>query len=831
LKQSTRRKIVLLGMMSRIPVPGVVWQTVHYLLGFQRLGYDVYYVETHARTPAMLMQRADDDSSAKAAAFIDRVMRRFDMKDRWAFLALHLDGRCYGLSREQLKRLYSSTSLIVNLHGGTKPLIELFAGRDRLIYLETDPVQLQIELHQNLQRTIDFLEPHSAFFTFAENYGNPDCELPISDRFPFQPTRQPVVLDLWRGRANGAGETFTTVGNWKQPYRDVTYLGEIYRWSKHHEFLKFIGLPGRTSQPFELALGSYDELDRRMLESNGWRLRHALDVCPEPDAYRDYITGSRAEFTVAKEQNVRLRTGWFSDRSATYLAAGRPVISQETGFNKLLPTGEGLFGFTTMDEIVAAVEDINGDYKRHSRCATSLAAEFFSHDVVLSQLLREVGEGARDRVAPKREAELFPPDMTLTPISRRPTRLARATAEAVLRRPIPPVAPVESEKHSSVQASIVVVTHDNLVFTRLSLESVLVNTTSPSYELIVVDNGSLDGTPDYLHNLAKHHRHVTAVLNGYNAGFVRACNQGLALARGKALVLLNNDTLVAPSWLALLTASLRDEAVGLVGPVTNRIANEAEVDAPYETWQQFLAFASERAETYRHQVFDIPRLTMFCLAMRRDVYHRVGPLDERFEIGLLEDDDYSVRVQAAGYRLVCAEGAFVHHFGESSFGKLAPTGEYARLFAANRKRFEAKWGKPWQPYGRRRKAEYESLTARIRKLAAERLPRDATVLVASRGDDELLELDCRQAWHFPQAEYGLYAGHHPADSAEAIRHLEEMRAQGAEFLLFPKTGMWWLDHYQGLREHLESRYKTLARLDDTCVIFDVRTKLHGDAQA
>src|ERR671916_3111487 len=163
-------KIVVLGMMSRSPVAGVVWQTVHYLLGFQRLGYDVYYVEAHALTPLMLMQRADDDGSAKAAAFIAGVMRRFDLGDRWAFHALHADGRYYGMSEGQLKQLYRSAALLINLHGATQPLPE-HSATGRLVYLETDPVLPQIELYHNVQGTVDFLELHCAFFTFGENYG------------------------------------------------------------------------------------------------------------------------------------------------------------------------------------------------------------------------------------------------------------------------------------------------------------------------------------------------------------------------------------------------------------------------------------------------------------------------------------------------------------------------------------------------------------------------------------------------------------------------------------------------------------------------------------
>jgi GT2 family glycosyltransferase len=811
------KKIVLLGMMTRIPVAGVVWQTIHYLLGFERLGYEAYYVEAHARTPSMLMEREEEDSSAKAAAFIDRVMRRFGMADRWAFHGLHYDNRCYGLSEGELRRLYDSALMMVNMHGGTEPRPELYAT-DRLVYLETDPVQLQAELHQGVQATLDFLEPHCAFFSYAENYGNPDCGLPFQDRFPLHPTRQPVIMDFWQGRP-GAREQLTTIGNWRQPWRDVILDGERYSWSKHNEFMKFIDLPQRTPQPFELALSSYDAADQELLEGHGWQVRHALDFSIDPDDYRDYITGSRGEYSVAKDQNVRLRTGWFSDRSATYLAAGRPVINQDTGFSNVFPTGAGLFAFSTMEEILAAVEAINSDYPRHSRAAEEIAREYFAHEVVLGRLLREVGEelaSGRGYPVRSRGTAPFEPDLDITPVSRRPTRLPHETVEAIARRPVP-------ERHvhpwPCPAASIVIVTHDNLLFSRMTLESVIACTEYPGHEVIVVDNGSRDGTPAWLYELAAANPRVRLVMNPGNGGFARACNQGLALARGDVLVLLNDDTLVPPGWLPRLMRPLDDADVGLVGAVTNRIGNEAEVPTEYTNWGEMLKFAGARAREREGQVFDIATVTMFCLAMRRDTFERLGPLDQRFEVGLLEDDDYSMRARQAGYRLVCAEDAFVHHFGETSFGKLVSSGAYNELLAANKRRFEDKWGEPWRPYDRRPNPAYQRLTQRIREIVADTLPAGATVLVVSKGDEELLRIEGHIARHFPAADDGSWAGHHPTDSDEAVAALEAMRAAGGEFIVFPRTGMWWLEHYRGLTEHLEQRYQAIVREEDTCVIF------------
>jgi hypothetical protein len=387
-----RKKIVLLGMMSRMPVAGVVWQTVHYLIGLRRLGYDVYYVEAHARTPTMLMRSPQDDGALRAAEFIDGVMRRFDFAGRWAFHALHegAGARLFGLSDVELRDLYTSAALIINLHGGTKPRAEM-AESGRLIYLETDPVQLQIELHEQNREAIEFLKPHVAFFTFGENYGRRGCGLPVSEQFRFKPTRQPVVIDLWRGHEQPPGPAFTTIGNWEQNWRTIEFRGEVYHWSKHLEFMKFLDLPDKTGVRFELALGSVTEEAARMLRSHGWEVRDAMSFSMDPDAYRRYIAASRGEFTVAKDQNVRLRSGWFSDRSATYLAAGRPVVTQDTGFGCALPTDEGLFAFSTMEQARDALHSIDADYARHSRAAATITQDYFAHDVVLKPLLREVG--------------------------------------------------------------------------------------------------------------------------------------------------------------------------------------------------------------------------------------------------------------------------------------------------------------------------------------------------------------------------------------------------------------------------------------------------------
>ena len=231
-----RDKIVLLGFLSHFPVAGVAWQTLHYLIGFQRLGYEVYYVEAHGCTASKLMQSETDDGPARAAAYISDLMRRFDLGDRWCYHALH-ESRYFGLSETQLKDLYRDAALIINLHGSHLPSPELTAT-NRLVYLGTDPVDIEVDIHNQKQEAIDYLRPHCAFFTYGENLGRPDCLVPSPEPFKFLPTRQPVVMECWEYHCVGEGEVFTTIGNWRQPWREVQLNGQKFRWSKHHEFLK-----------------------------------------------------------------------------------------------------------------------------------------------------------------------------------------------------------------------------------------------------------------------------------------------------------------------------------------------------------------------------------------------------------------------------------------------------------------------------------------------------------------------------------------------------------------------------------------------------------------
>jgi glycosyltransferase involved in cell wall biosynthesis len=658
------------------------------------------------------------------------------------------------------------------------------------VLLGTDPVDVELQVERRQEHALDFLDQHVAYFTSALNYGNPDCELPWARPYSFVPSPPAVVLDFWDSPADPSGP-FTTIGNWRQDYRNVHFRGRVLGWSKHHEFMKIRNLPMRTRVPIELALSSYDGRDRLLLAEHGWRVRPGFELSQDPDSYRSYIVGSAGEISAAKEQNVHFRTGWFSERSATYLAAGRPVIVQDTGFGAALPTGEGLFAFADLDEAVEAVTAVQADPARHRRAAREVAREYLSHEVVLGDVLDHMGLSGQRRWRPSRRSPApvdFPHDLALALDGQGAPGLPEQSVERVLRRPVPAVASWSTPP----VASVIMPVRDDLVCTRLALESVLANSSDLPYEVVVVDDGSDDPVREYIEVLAARNRWVRVIRKEDDAGYAAACNVAARESAGEYLVLLANDTIVPPGWLTGLAERLDDRSIGLVGPATNRGGAPARVETSYRTYGEMLAFARERSDALEGcEAVDAPVAEMFCVAVRREVFDAIGQFDERFEVGMFEDD-YARRAREAGYRVVCAANVFAHRLGGGSPGGLDDGPD----------------------------ADYAAMARRLEAAVRRHVPPGSRVLVASRGDEGLVELTGREAWHFPQLEDGTYAGHYPADDREAIAHLEELRERGADYLVLPATSLWWLDHYEGFRRHLE-RYRRSSEDRDTAVIYEL----------
>jgi len=384
-----RGKIIVFGIVFWYPLAGVTYQFLHYLIGLRRLGYDVYYVEDSGRwiyDPAKF--EFSPDASGNIAA-VAPILEAHGFRDRWAFRGNYPDGRCYGMSEEQILRLYREADAFLNVTA-SQELRDEHLACPRRIYVESDPFAVQVKAAEGHEPTLAALAAHDVHFSYGENLGASDCDLPV-ERVNWLPTRQPVVMDLWDNPYPPSPDSaFSTITTWHNKGKDLTFRGETYYWTKDREFRKFIDLPMLRDVGFELAV-IVDEPTRRLLTDHRWRLADSLEISGDIDKYRAYIQKSRGEFTVTKDQVVRPRTGWFSDRSCCYLAAGRPVITQETGFSKYLPTGKGLFGFSTMDDILAAVDAIACDYEGSCKAAREIAAEYFAAEKVLESLMGRAG--------------------------------------------------------------------------------------------------------------------------------------------------------------------------------------------------------------------------------------------------------------------------------------------------------------------------------------------------------------------------------------------------------------------------------------------------------
>ncbi|MDR3569193.1 MAG: hypothetical protein P4L43_14280 [Syntrophobacteraceae bacterium] len=384
-------KLIVFGIMFWYPLAGVTYQFLHYLEGLRRLGWDVYYVEDSSR---WVFDLKDFELTPKAAANVEMVapvLEKHGFSGKWVYRGGYAGGQCYGMSEAQLARLYREADAFLNVTA-SQELREEHMAIPKRIYVESDPFNVQVKVLQGDLKTINALAAHDIHFSFGENLGQPDCELPV-DLVCWHPTRQPVLMDLWQNPFPPAKDSaYSTITTWKNKGKDLSFRGETYYWTKDREFLKIIDLPKRRRVGFELAT-LIDGQTRELLSQNGWRTVESMDVSRDIDRYREYIQKSRGEFTVTKDQVVRPKTGWFSDRSACFLAAGRPVITQETGFSKFLPTGKGLFGFSSMDEILAAVDAIESDYEGSCQAAREIAQEYFAAEKVLGKLMSEAGLG------------------------------------------------------------------------------------------------------------------------------------------------------------------------------------------------------------------------------------------------------------------------------------------------------------------------------------------------------------------------------------------------------------------------------------------------------
>ncbi|MEK6250822.1 MAG: hypothetical protein AABM43_02555 [Actinomycetota bacterium] len=368
---------IVSGMIAATPWQGgAAWAVLQYLLGLRRLGYSVYFMEPVDRPEALL---------SDASRYCEQVMERFGFEDRWALIPPHGTDPI-GMRREQIRSVAREAELLLNVAGMLLDPDVLERVQVRA-YLDLDPVFTQL---WHATEGVDMrLDGHTHFVTIADAIGRPGGTIPSCGR-DWVPTLPPVVLEEWPIATRLEHRASTTVGHWRS-YGSIHHQGVQYG-QKVHSLRPLIDLPSRTSARFALALAIHPDETRDLtaLRENGWTLLDPAAVAGTPDDYRRFVQGSWAEFGLTKSGYVVASSGWFSDRSACYLASGRPVIAQDTGFGRRLPTGAGLLAFSTAEEAAAAVEELQRDYDRHSAAAREVATEHLDSDRVLGTLVERL---------------------------------------------------------------------------------------------------------------------------------------------------------------------------------------------------------------------------------------------------------------------------------------------------------------------------------------------------------------------------------------------------------------------------------------------------------
>ncbi len=381
-------RVVVAGYFVRYPLGGYAWQALHFLAGLRELGCEVFFYEDTAYYADAYVPGADTMEAAGYAHGVRAAAAFFGTHgfgDAWSFWDAGAD-RHHGATAERTRAALADADLFVNLAGVNRVPA---ARRSRAVaaYVDLDPAYTQLRLAGGDRGLAEMIGDHAVHFTVGESIGTSACRIPVG-RVQWRPLRQPVPAALWAPEPTDPTAPFTTVGRWDATGRDVVFEGEVFGWRKRTEWLRFLDLPRLTGQRFRVAMdvGSRPD-DRARLAGAGWEVVDPLDVSRDPHVYRAFVRRSRGEFTVAKDVNVRLRSGWFSDRGACYLAAGRPVVNQDTGFDDHLPTGEGLFAFRAIEDAAAAFAAIAADYPRHCRAARALAVEHFAPARVLATLV------------------------------------------------------------------------------------------------------------------------------------------------------------------------------------------------------------------------------------------------------------------------------------------------------------------------------------------------------------------------------------------------------------------------------------------------------------
>jgi hypothetical protein len=391
-RSESRLRVVVTGMLAQYPLGGVSWDYIQYPLGLALAGHDVYYLEDTGQWPYNPAEDGISKGCDYNVSYLASLMDRVGLQDKWSY-RFAWEGSWFGMSERRRNEVIRTADLIINVSGVLRDPASL-DRRAVLCYIDSDPVFTQVKLARGQRDFRALVDAHDIHFSFGEALTDP---VPTTGH-RWLPTRQPIVLSEWSHELDDSG-SYTTVMNWSS-YNDVEFNGQRYG-QKGREFRRFLELPSRTDVRLEVAMASGKNAQAPTAEllHHGWHIVDPSAVAGDVDAYRRYVQTSRAEWSVAKNGYVIGRPGWFSCRSACYLAAGRPVIAQDTGFGEVIPVGKGLFAFESVDTAVAAIEEVESDYRGHARAARDLAATYFDSSQVLHSLIERAMSPERNRAS------------------------------------------------------------------------------------------------------------------------------------------------------------------------------------------------------------------------------------------------------------------------------------------------------------------------------------------------------------------------------------------------------------------------------------------------
>jgi len=384
-------KAIVTGMVATYPVGGVAWDYGQYALGLERLGFEVYYLEDTGLDSYQPEARIYGPDYGYGLAFLQQSLAALSpgLVERWHVRTP--GGATHGLPQKDFRDVVAEAEVLLNVSGSALMRDEYLPCRNKVL-IDTDPGLTQLrnfprwDARPNWMGTHGY-RAHDHFFTYAELIGTAQCALPTLG-LPWQPTRPPVVLDLWQPKP--PEQRWTTVMSWRGLPEPIEYQGQRYG-GKELEFEKIEALPQQTSAALEVAVGGSAPIGH--WRALGWSVIDSLSVSATMEDYRAYIERSRGEFSVAKNTYVAMHCGWFSCRTACYLAAGRPAVIQDTGFSRLFPCGAGVVAFSTLEGAAAGLEKIEADYPRHRNEARAFAEAHFACERVLGDLLTRVGVG------------------------------------------------------------------------------------------------------------------------------------------------------------------------------------------------------------------------------------------------------------------------------------------------------------------------------------------------------------------------------------------------------------------------------------------------------